>query len=259
VPMNPICSHNVNDYVWAQLGVNDHSIVQGRIMKINGAFALLFIKDHPYDGLFITVHRLQLFDKKPDKQTMATANAIMCCISAAYASQRSSDGFPEVENGFISSVFWMSRATPSQKRMREDELFVSLTLPSADPMVHVGGRLARLPGHRQHRCNCGCYNMVSGEHICEVCGYGVYKQDCFGSQNEHNSDGICKPCFEAGLHLQSQLDAFDTGNTVGSSNDENDADYVAESQPKKRSKLSSSSSSSSLSSSCSKRSGNTIK
>ena len=199
VPIYDISSHKVNDEVWVQLGVNHHSLVKGRIMRISGAFALMCFNDQPFDGLFAAVHDLQLRDENEEERPLLSENCIVNCISAAYAFQRSSDAFPDIEDGFMSFVYGMSGATLSQKRKREDELYEALTKPYSPPMAHVGGRIARLPGHRQHPCTCGCKNIVSGAHICEVCKYGVFAPWCFAKANKDNYDGICKPCFNAGV------------------------------------------------------------
>jgi hypothetical protein len=200
-------SHAKKAEVWVQLGTNRDTVIMGKITDKKDPFALMFFNKEPFEGLFIIVHSSQLFHDKPDVESMLTTENIKDCIAGSYAFQQSNDRFVQVDKGFITLVFGVTRADndPLKKRMREDELYNALTVASHYSPVHVMGRLARLPGKKPHPCNCGCLNLVSGGHICEVCRNGVYEQDCFGLRNDHNFDGICKPCFNAGLQPHSHV------------------------------------------------------
>jgi hypothetical protein len=183
----------------------------------------MFFKDVPFDGLFIIVHASQLFQQKPIVESMLDSQHINNCIAASYAFQRSEHRFESMDEGYISFVAALSRRDnePIRKRMREDELYDALVRPSQQSVVHIQGRLARLPGKQTHLCNCGdatCMKMVSGAHICEICKNGVFAVFCFAVANEHNYDGICKPCFNAGLHSVtiSAGPGAETGTNTGS-------------------------------------------
>ena len=204
VPGIPVSQANKTE-IWVQLGINIDTVVTGKLVEKRGSFALMFFKDVPFDGLFIIVHASQLFQQKPIVESMLDSQHINNCIAASYAFQRSEHRFESMDEGYISFVAALSRLDnePIRKRMREDELYDALVRPSQQSVVHIQGRLARLPGKQTHLCNCGdatCMKMVSGAHICEICKNGVFAVFCFAVANEHNYDGICKPCFNAGLH-----------------------------------------------------------